>query len=72
MNVPDAVPSERQSSLPWTWSSALKNSVPLTAVRLRIFALNEPGAVSATKLVPSGVPSVRQSSSPCSWSNIVK
>src|SRR5262249_19073833 len=83
--VPLAVPSLVHSSCPFLPSLAVKNSFPLTLVRLPGLELALPLTMSATRTVPVvvvwlplvlvtvvPVPSLFQSSRPCTPSSAVK
>ena len=61
--VPAAVPSLFHSSLPCVPSSAVKKSVPSTAVRTR-GTMPPVGLMSLTSTVPAAVPSLFHNSSP--------
>jgi hypothetical protein len=62
------VPSLRQSSLPWTPSSAPKKSTPSDSAMLLVRKpLHDPGQMSRTVRVPAAVPSVARSSIPSVW-----
>ena len=63
--VPAAVPSLFHSSVPWLPSSAAKNSVPFTFVRLLGEDEALPALMSLTRTVPAAVPSLFHSSVPC-------
>ena len=60
------------NSEPWTPSSAVKNSVPLTFVRFPGYELTKPGRMSAASIVPVAVPLLLHSSVPCVLSLAVK
>src|SRR4051812_30038367 len=62
--VPAAVPSLAHSSVPWSRSSAAKNSRPPAAVRWRGYDPAGPGPTSLTITVPAAVPSDFHSSVP--------
>ena len=72
--VPASVPSLFHSSAPWSPSSAAKNSVPFTAVRLSgpYDSRTGSGLMSLTRTVPAAVPSLFHSSAPCAPSLAVK
>ena len=56
--VPEEVPSDFHSSLPWLPSLAAKNSVPFDVRQVgRELELAEPGLMSVTRTVPEEVPS---------------
>ena len=63
--VPAAVPSLFHSSSPVEPSSAVKNSVPFTFVRLLGSEPAPLGMMSLTRTVPAAVPSLFHSSTPC-------
>ena len=62
ITVPAAVPSLFHSSRPFVPSSALKKSMPPTAVSAPILLSFKPGAMSFTITVPAAVPSLFHSS----------
>src|SRR5262245_62276079 len=62
--VPDAVPSDFQSSTPLVPLLALKNSLPLMLVKEVGFDWVAPGLMSLTSLVPPAVPLDFHSSRP--------
>ena len=55
--VPASVPSDFQSSCPPDESDALKNSIPLTFVKIPDVEPLTPALISLTRIVPASVPS---------------